>query len=187
MEFGATDGFNLSNSFLLEDTFQWKGILAEPGKKWHASLHANRRAIIEMRCIWRTSGEVLEFNETENGELSTLEMFSSGDLHADSRVSGKRYLVETISLLDLLDRNNAPEYIDYLSVDTEGSEFEVLNGFNFDKYQFGFISCEHNYTESRERIHDLLVSKGYRRVLEDFSHFDDWYINCSLANVQGIE
>ncbi len=186
VEFGATDGKRFSNTFLLENFFGWKGILAEPAKKWHESLKRNREAAIETKCVWRVSGEKLEFNETEIGELSTLELYSSGDMHADSRKSGNRYTVDTISLEDLLDTHGAPKFIDYLSVDTEGSEFEILRDFNFDKYIFGFITCEHNFTSTRQQVADLLSSKGYTRVFEHMSLFDDWYIHCSLIKPKGL-
>lgn len=180
VEFGATDGEKFSNSFMLEKNFNWKGILAEPGRKWHQSLKANRNAIIDTRCVWKTSGEKLEFNETEVGELSTLELFSDGDLHAGERISGNRYEVESISLEDLLDQSGAPKFIDYLSVDTEGSELEILNSFNFEKYSFGYISCEHNFTENRERIAEHLLAQGYQRMFQEASKFDDWYFPKSM-------
>lgn len=186
VEFGATDGIRFSNTYLLENTFGWTGILAEPGKSWHGQLAQNRLARIDTRCVWVNSGERLSFNETEVGELSTLDMFSSGDLHASSRVKGSKYLVETISLEDLLEQNQAPTYIDYLSIDTEGSEFSILRNFNFEKYSFGFISVEHNYTENRKNVFELLVSHGYVRVFESTSLFDDWYINESLVKAKGL-
>lgn len=186
VEFGATDGERFSNSHLLEKSFNWKGILAEPGRSWHESLKKNRTAIIETKCVWKSSGDRLEFNETQVGELSTLEMFSNGDSHADQRVSGKRYFVETISLEEMLDRNNAPKFIDYLSVDTEGSEFQILSNFNFAKYHFGFISCEHNYTESREQVAELLAAHGYTQIFENMSFFDDWFVHNSLIKTQSF-
>jgi FkbM family methyltransferase len=184
VEFGATDGRRFSNTHLLEKSFNWNGILAEPGRNWHSSLRVNRSAIIETRCVWKTSGESLEFNETAVGELSTLEMFSSGDMHADARLSGNRYYVDTISLEDLLKINDAPQHVDYLSIDTEGSEFEILSNFDFGKYSFGFITCEHNFTQSREQVFELLTANGYVRVLENMSQFDDWYLHNSLVKAE---
>ena len=85
-------------------------------------------------------------------------------------------MVETISLLDMLDKFDAPRHIDYLSIDTEGSEYEILRDFDFDKYKFSVITCEHNQTETRDRIYDLLTGKGYVRKMEDLSQQDDWYV-----------
>ena len=38
------------------------------------------------------------------------------------------------------------------------------------------ITCEHNYTESRSKIFQLLSIKGYQRVFQELSKHDDWYI-----------
>ncbi len=82
----------------------------------------------------------------------------------------------------MLRSNNAPKIIDYLSIDTEGSEFDILNAFDFGEYSFRVITCEHNYTEKRLLIHDLLKKNGYKRVFEEISLFDDWYVNITLPN-----
>ena len=77
---------------------------------------------------------------------------------------------------DLLEKYNAPKYIDYLSIDTEGSEYEILKNFDFEKYVFKIITIEHNYTSMRDKIFTLLTSKGYKRKYENLSQFDDWYV-----------
>lgn len=177
VEFGATNGVDLSNSFLLETEFNWTGILAEPARSWHADLRLNREARIETRCVWRASGELLTFNEVpRRKELSTIDAYSSCDGHAKRRAKGIRYEVETVSLNDLLDAHDAPEVIDYLSIDTEGSEFEILANFDFSKRLVRVITCEHNYTPEREKIYALLTAQGYVRKFEDVSDFDDWYV-----------
>jgi hypothetical protein len=55
VEFGATDGVQLSNTHLLETEFSWTGILAEPGRNWHKELEKNRNASIEKDCVWSVS------------------------------------------------------------------------------------------------------------------------------------
>jgi FkbM family methyltransferase len=179
VEFGATNGINLSNSYLLEKKFFWNGILAEPAQMWHSALKANRTSAIETKCVWKKSGETIVFNETENGELSTIDDFSDSDHHLARRESGKRYNVETISLMDLLEHFDAPQSIDYLSIDTEGSEYEILQDFDFERYQFSVITCEHNYTPVREKIYNLLTCNGYERKFEHLSKWDDWYVKSS--------
>jgi FkbM family methyltransferase len=181
VEFGATNGVDLSNTYLLETKFGWTGILAEPAWVWQDALKANRNCHISFDCVWSKSHELLPFNQASAAELSTIDTFSSVDGHATTRTSGTKYPVNTISLLDLLKKYNAPRVIDYLSVDTEGSEFEILSAFDFDAYQFRIITCEHNYTPMREKIYDLLNSKGYTRKFPNLSRFDDWYVAKELA------
>ena len=176
VEFGATNGIDLSNTYLLETEFNWKGILAEPAKVWHEDLDKNRACVIEKDCVWSDSSSVLDFNEVNEAELSTITRFNKNDWASKNRKYGKSYEVKTISLVDLLIKYNAPKIIDYLSIDTEGSEYEILSHFDFDLYQFKVITCEHNYTKMREKIYDLLTSKGYIRKYVGFSRWDDWYV-----------
>jgi FkbM family methyltransferase len=175
VDFGATDGFHLSNTFLLENNYRWRGIVVEPARFWHRELARNRTCLIDHRCVWSKSGEKLQFNETAQAKYSTIEAFSKLDDNAEHREDGKRYSVETISLRDLLRVHNAPRCIDYLSIDTEGSEFPILDAFFPSRHEVHIITVEHNYTDKRSRIHDLLTSYGYKRLFEDLSMIDDWY------------
>jgi len=176
VEFGATDGIGLSNTYLLEAEYGWNGILAEPARCWQRSLRANRTADISLDCVWSTTGEKLQFRETEWREISTINQFSATDLHAKGRETGVCYEVSTISLPDLLASYNAPSEIDYLSIDTEGSEFEILNAHDFNRWRFNIVTVEHNFTDNRERIRSLLEANGYCRILDSISQFDDWYL-----------
>lgn len=176
VEFGATDGEKYSNSNLLDLGFGWDGILSEPATGWHRKLRRKRNCVIDTRCVWTETGAEMSFDMASSRTLSTLTQFAGSDHHAKKRVDCERITVETVSLLDLLQDHGAPAEIDYLSVDTEGSEFDILNAFDFRKYRFGLITVEHNFTPQREMIHELLTGAGYQRVFEDLSQFDDWYI-----------
>lgn len=176
VEFGATNGVSLSNTWLLEKNFGWTGILAEPAIVWHEELFKNRSCHIENKCVWSQSGIELVFNQTPNPDMSTLIEFSATDHHAVARNNGRQYSVSTISINDLLDKYEAPKNIDYLSIDTEGSEFEILKSLDFEKYAFNVITCEHNFSPARAEIKNLLISKNYKQVYSGFSMFDDWYI-----------
>jgi len=174
VEFGAADGKNLSNSWLLENRFGWKGLVSEPARCWHQKLAQNRKCHIDHRCIWSTTGLSLEFKEA--AEISTVSGYGEDDAHHDARSRAPKYSVQTISLEGLMDECGAPKDPDYLSIDTEGSEFEILSHFNFQRYPFKVITCEHNFTPMREKLYQLLTSVGYVRKLEQVSQFDDWYI-----------
>jgi FkbM family methyltransferase len=176
VEFGATDGIYLSNTYLMEKEFGWKGVIAEPAQCWHNDLIKNRNCHIEHKCVWKDSSKTLTFNEVDMPGLSTINSYSRNDGHSKDRKKGKTYDVKTISLVDLLIKYNAPNKIDYLSIDTEGSEFDILENFDFDRYSFNVITCEHNFTPMREKIFDLLSKHGYKRKHQKLSKFDDWYV-----------
>lgn len=176
VEFGATNGVDLSNTWLLEKEFGWRGILAEPALCWHAALDQNRQCAIDKRCVWRASGETITFNETREPVFSTVHAFSDRDMHSERRVSGNQYEVASVSLLDLLIEHQAPQVIDYLSIDTEGSEFEILSAFDFTQYDIRLITVEHNFEGDRTRINDLLRDNGYQRKFQILSRWDDWYV-----------
>jgi FkbM family methyltransferase len=177
VEFGASDGINLSNTYFLEKQLQWSGILAEPARCWHEILKRNRSVTVDNRCVWGRSGALLDFFETKWGEVSTIAELRDRDFNREHRREGVTYLVETVSLGDLLALHKAPSTIDYLSIDTEGSEYPILEAFDFERYRIDIITVEHNFCEpERSRILQLLTEKGYVRILESLSHFDDWYI-----------
>ena len=182
VEFGAADGVHFSNTWLLEKKFGWTGILAEPATIMHENILKKRNAILERDCVWNKTGESLFFRQTENPELSTLEAFANVDFHSDIRKNSTSYEVRTVSLEDMLDRHKSPKIIDFISIDTEGSEFEILECFNFGKYQFNVATIEHNFTSNRERTFKLMKENGYHRLYEDISRFDDWYVHRSLLS-----
>ena len=177
VEVGATDGRSLSNTYALEHHWGWAGILAEPARVWHQALGSNRpRCAIDRRCVWRATGERLAFNEVPTAPVfSTIASFSGGDFHRRLRGKRESYQVETVSMNDLLTQHSAPSRIDYLSIDTEGSELAILQAFPFDAWDIGVITVEHNYTVARGALHSLLTTHGYTRWFTEFSDHDDWY------------
>ena len=177
VEFGAANGLHHSNTLMLEAEYGWSGILAEPATGWHDSLARNRpRAHVDRRCVWSRSGDELRFIEPDSPELSSLVSFAQLDGHRSARRNGLEYSVQTISLDDLLAEYDAPTDIDYLSLDTEGSEFEILAAHDFSSRRIHVITCEHNYSPIRERVHRLLVDNGYERLQIELSLWDDWYV-----------
>jgi hypothetical protein len=64
-----------------------------------------------------------------------------------------------------------------MSVDTEGSEFEILNAFDFQRYKVKLLTNEHNFLpEKRLAINQLMTRNGYRQILPEASMWDDWYM-----------
>ena len=90
VDFGATNGFDISNCYLLEKKFNWNGILAEPARKWHRELLKNREVNIDRNCVWSETGKELTFNEVNDAKLSTIDQFSSSDQHKELRKNGNQ-------------------------------------------------------------------------------------------------
>ena len=87
----------------------------------------------------------------------------------------KNISVETISLNDAIKKyfSNTPSYI---SIDTEGSEFEILKSFNFSKFKPVFFTIEHNFTINQKNIDELMYQNGYVRIFRKITSFDGWYV-----------
>lgn len=161
VEFGACDGQAMSNTLTLERLFGWRGILAEPDPYWKAVLAANRKAILDVRCVSSRSGEMISFFQSDRPGNSSLD-----EQHPYIGEIQDRVFVETVSLLDLLDDHKAPKFIDFLSVDVEGHEKEVFEHFDFKRYKFGFICVEeHEQVPAERSVQPILERAGYRPIL----------------------
>lgn len=176
VEFGAADGVTGSNTYLLESEYGWSGVVAEPATRFHHDLVQNRNCVRDFRAVYSRSGEFLPFKEAKIGALSTFQFLESKDLYRRYRKQGRVYEVETVSLLDLLDEAGAPSEIDFMSLDTEGSELSILQSFDFNRYRFNAITVEHNFGHNRVALRECLEKAGYRQIHEDISGVDDWYV-----------
>lgn len=169
VDIGANDGITISNTYLLEKDYEWNGICIEALPDKFQELVKNRKSININKAVYNTNGEILDFSSDN--------LFSGVSKNIDNHITvlTKPIIkVETITLNDVLDQNNAPNFIDYLTLDTEGSELIILNSVNFDKYKFGLIHVEHNGVEPRRtNMKNLLLSKGYKYLGEN--QFDDEY------------
>ena len=178
VEFGATDGVTGNNTLLLEREYGWTGILAEPNPHWHNDLFLNRKCNITKKCVYIKSGVNVDFLITDAPDLATIKGFGDDDEWKEARKNAPSIQVPTISLLELLDYYRAPDIIDYMSVDTEGTEYGILNAFfaqNANKYKVRAITVEHNFTPMRDKLLELMTANGYKRVFTEVSRWDDYY------------
>lgn len=175
VEFGATDGTTISNTYLLEKEFGWKGILAEPNPSFHEDLLKSRTCNISKGCVYNESGKTVDFVMADVGSLSTIKGFGN-DEFVEERKNSKIIKVDTISLIDLLTIYDAPKVIDYLSIDTEGSEYGILNAFFQDntEYDIRNVTVEHNFS-MRDKLYELMTANGYTRQFTELSRWDDFY------------
>ena len=168
VEVGACDGLVLSNSFFLEKNKKWNGILCEPAEFWHEKLKINRpNCFIEKKPIFSDLKKKINFSVKEGGRS-----------YIDNNSNDKNLIsLDSITLNQLFLRQGVDK-IDYLSVDTEGSEFDILSDLNYNKYRPTIITVEHNYEKiNRKKIFCLLKNNNYSRVFKSITRFDDWFID----------
>jgi FkbM family methyltransferase len=181
IEIGASDGIEISNTYLLEKSYEWTGICVEPIPYRFDDLIKNRtKSFCCNNAVYKESNMHVDFDIANNGDgISGIS--DKIDCHKKAVDANKTTIkVETISFNDLLKKYNAPYYIDYLSLDTEGSELDILQSVDLNEYIFGLIDVEHNFVEPRRRqIYELLTSNGYDYIRQNY--VDDCYKHKSIS------
>ena len=129
------------------------------------------------------SDKKIKFFSSKKPLLSTIDDFKFSDLKSmpdnseDRNREGKNLEVETVSLNHVIEREFDDVCPSYISIDTEGSELDILQSFNFEKYNPVVFTIEHNYTEKERYIDELLEKNNYVRVFKKLTLFDAWYIS----------
>ena len=163
-EIGAADGYNLSNTYYLEKNLSWRGVLCEPSLHWRKKLKKNRnKCKLVFDAIDANCGTKI-FYESNSSFLSGFK-----------NKTKKHYYVKTIDLNTLFKKNRIKK-IDYLSIDTEGSEYDIISNLNFSTYRPKVITIEHNYTKNKNKIHKFLLEKNYKLLFPYFSRFDSFFV-----------
>ena len=183
IEIGASDGISLSNTYILEKNYGWTGICVEPIPTEFLKLQQNRSCLCYDYAIYSTSNLLLPFAVKNfsmcSGLVNTMdnEVVINGVIYnrCVNHDLNQIINVKTISFSDLLKKSDAPKFIEYLSIDTEGSELEILSSIDFNTYKFGMIDVEHNFVEPRRsKIRELLEKNNY--IYNKENQFDDNYI-----------
>lgn len=177
VEFGAYDGVKISNSYFFEKELGWTGICIEPIAEHFKKLKENRHCFCVQGCVAPRPGTV-DFLKISGGQwfnqmLSGI-VSSYDPRHIDrvrQEVARFHATVTVIQvpcyrLTDLLDQHSMP-HVNYLSIDTEGGELEILQSIDFKKYQIDFITVEDNYNDVR--LQQFLESQGFE-LIKRLSH-----------------
>ena len=157
VEAGAGDGLWISNTLLLERRYGWSGILVEPTSAF-ALLQKNRpNCRLENSCLASVQKTVTLVEIFDMGQAAkspdaqanlllskTVDVAPQTLSQMDSRwgTARRQYEVRAKPLADVLKAHGAPQYIDYLSLDVEGYEYEILSSFPFAEYRFGCLGIE---------------------------------------------
>lgn len=162
-----------SNSYLLEKQFKWNGIIVEPIDYNFKKIKEQRKCIIKKKIIFSRNTNII-FCEYYKKNLSSIKGYHQKSIHLNSTQLYKETKRKTITLNSLLKKS--PKIIDYLSIDTEGSEYDILKKFNFLNHDIRIITCEHNYSANCKKIYNLLIKNNFKQIFKNISRHDDWYV-----------
>lgn len=156
LDIGAHNGINISNTYILEKRYGWSGICIEANPITFNILKKVRQATCLNVCLDSDKGEVdFVLRDAKGGILAP-------DLD-NKEVTENTTLVrlKTLPLIHVLEEQNAPNVIDFLSIDIEGAEERVLGDFDFTKYTFRCITIERPSDVLRKLLqeHDYILIK----------------------------
>lgn len=182
VDIGAGDGIKFSNTYFFEKSVNWKGICVDANDDFMLNLRKNRNCDVIGALVYSETDKELEFavSEITSGILNEY----TGPFTTNNKTIKKK----SMELQNILDYFEAPLIIDYLSLDVEGNEFNVLKNFSFDKYKFRCITVAHNEphigVKNRIEIRVLLENNGYRFVkgndnVNNWDHgpIEDFYVH----------
>lgn len=175
VELGGNDGLTQSNTILLEvDRHSvWYGILLEPSLTASAKARRVRRGTTKIvRAAAVSFGYASDFlpmvsldltgfsPALESDFVRSADFVEAGEKWSREWSRGQTYEAPALTLSSVLSSSGAPTFIDFLSVDVEGSELEVLKGIDFERYVFGLIAIE-----SRNVVEPSLFLEKFGYVL----------------------
>jgi len=167
IDIGANDGVTWSNSLSMEINYGWNGICIEPHPVAYKKLIQNRSCkclnlavsdsdleldflVIEGKAEM-LSGLIKDFHPEHKNRINE-EVARNNDKAYKQKVHSKP--------LHLILKENNIDKVNYLSIDTEGSELSIIKGIDFSKTNIDLISLEVNY--EIEPTNQLMNSVGYK-------------------------
>jgi FkbM family methyltransferase len=171
VEVGANDGVTFSNTYYLEKNLHWTGVAVEPLPRAYRELLVNRKCIIVNGCVSNFNGDAqflaLEgYTEMLSGMTSRYHGQHLERIEREMKIHGgdkTPITVPCFTLEKIVDEYKL-EKIDYLSIDTEGGELEIIESLKNVKVNISVISVENNYFDMR--IFNSLRKQGYKLVAE---------------------
>lgn len=160
IECGANDGVDQSNTWYFEKYLNWHGLLIEPLTKQFIELKKNRSQKNHFYNVALCGDEnINSIQIIENDLVSTC----PNEFNKGKKISN----FDAKTLTKILDEISAPNLIDFFSLDVEGFEDQVIQGINFNKYNFKFFLIE----TKKDEVIDFLNNNNYN-LIRKLSHHD---------------
>jgi FkbM family methyltransferase len=169
VDIGAHDGISFSNTYVLERSMGWTGLAIEPMPDVCDRLERNRRCLKVRGCIGGFNGTAAFLRISGYSEMLSGLVDQYDPRHLERirhEVSAHGGTLEEIQVpcfrLDALLAEHGLRAVDYLSLDVEGAEYEILKNIDFAKIDVRLWGIENNYRDPR--IPKLMGENGYDLV-----------------------
>lgn len=172
VEIGAYDGRTGSATLLFEEK-GWNCLLVEPLPERVEEIRRNRRCVVELCAASSAEGDTVFFVAESVEQMSTLER--DHDHHRWIRDVGgtvREITVRTAPLDDLLDAAGFSE-VQFITIDVEGHELEVLRGLSLDRFRPRIVILEENLSRSESPVASHMAQHGYLNFKR--TGVNDWY------------
>jgi len=182
LDLAAADGITHSNTYALEKLFGWNGICIEPNPAFLEKLKSIRNCIADGSVISNKNEKVsFRIDNDQLGGIVADDTDNSYNIRGEQLSTSEIVTLDAVLLNDLLAHHNAPNFIDYFSLDIEGSEERIISSIDFEKYKFGCITIE----RPTPKVNEILFKNGY--IFVKNYQCDFFYIHPSLADNNKIK
>ena len=173
IDIGGNDPIAINNTYFFEKNRGWSGLAFEPIEHQREKWKPARKTECLPYALGSSNGET-EFCEYEAHVMSGL----SSAVDFDGKIV-RRYKIPVRKLSDILEERGI-KHVDFVSLDVEGAEIDVLSGIDFDKVNISCFTIETNkgYIKDK-RIRDFMFSHGYK--IRARLWLDDVYIKKNLS------
>ena len=157
LDIGAHDGITFSNTYFFEKELEWSGICIEPIPEVFERLTKNRGCLCFCGCASPEHGGTKDFlcvngyPEMLSGLLDRYDSRHRMRIEQEIKNYGgsqEVIKVQTYNINRVLE-DAGIDHVNFLSIDTEGGEFEILQSIDFSKYRIDVITVEDNYQDKR--------------------------------------
>jgi hypothetical protein len=155
VDLAANDAVRISNTYALETNFGWRGLCLEPNPMYWPSL-AYRKCHVVAAVVGQQSMEEVQFKYPNRAGPQGGIVGKDFDNKEASKF-GEDHPRYTATLLDIFERFGTPFVIDYLSLDIEGAEELVMQGFPFERYRINVLTIE----RPSDKLRSLLEQNDY--------------------------
>ncbi len=183
LDIGAHDGITLSNTYFFEKNRNWKGVCIEPLPEIFSKLSENRNCNLVNGCIGKENGEekfimITGYSEMLSGLARNYNLEHLNRIDNEiSKYGGSKEIISVKSYnINSLLNDLGVKNVDYCSIDVEGSEYEIIQTFDFSKVNVSVFSIENNYND--KNLRNYLKKNGY--ILFDRLGDDDIFLKKSI-------